>query len=331
MNIIAEIGQAHDGSLGIAHSFIDALKGKGIDAIKFQVHIADSESSLEEPFRTQFSYGDKSRYDYWKRVEFNEEQWDGLKRHCEDIDVEFFASPFSNSAIDLLERLGVKRYKVGSGETGNLLLLEKLAQTRKPIVLSSGMSSVHEISGSVKFLKHKEIDVSVLQCTTSYPTLPENWGLNVINDLKLQLNVPVGFSDHSGDIYACLAATSLGAELIEFHVAFDKQMFGPDSSSSIPVWKVPQLTNGIKQIRKAIFNPVDKNNTKEFIELKRMFGKSLSLNRNLKKGEIIRFEYLESKKPGGLGVSPEKFAEVIGRVLLKDKMKHDFLNEEDYT
>ena len=113
VEIIAEIGQAHDGSLGILHSFIDAIASTGVDAVKFQVHIADAESSVEEPFRVKFSYQDKSRYDYWKRMELSIDQWIEVKSHCEEKNVEFLASPFSCAAVELLEKIKVKRYKIG--------------------------------------------------------------------------------------------------------------------------------------------------------------------------------------------------------------------------
>src|SRR5690606_28216777 len=136
MLIIAEIGQAHEGSLGIAHSYIDALSKTGVDAVKFQVHIAEAESSEFEPFRIKFSTQDKTRFDYWKRMEFSLEQWQELKSHCEEAGVEFMVSTFSYAAVDLLDRLEVKRYKIGSGEVGNFLMLEKIAETGKPVILS---------------------------------------------------------------------------------------------------------------------------------------------------------------------------------------------------
>ena len=139
--IIAEVGQAHEGSLGMALSYIDALAETGVDAVKFQIHIADAESSVYEPFRIKFSQQDKTRFDYWKRMEFSPEEWEILKSRCDEKQVEFLASPFSNEAVDLLEELQVKRYKIGSGEVSNFLLLEKIAKTGKPVILSSGMSS----------------------------------------------------------------------------------------------------------------------------------------------------------------------------------------------
>ena len=128
---IAEIGQAHDGSLGTAHAYIDSLAKTGVNAIKFQTHIAVAESSVHEPFRVKFSQQDATRMDYWKRMEFTQDQWHGIKKHCDEVGLEFMSSPFSNAAVEVLEEVGVKRYKIGSGEVNNLLILKKIAETLK--------------------------------------------------------------------------------------------------------------------------------------------------------------------------------------------------------
>ncbi len=329
MDIIAEIGQAHEGSLGIAHSYIEALHKTGVTAIKWQVHIAESESSVYEPFRVNFSYEDNKRVDYWKRMEFAEEQWVGLKKHCEDKDMEFLASPFSNAAVDLLERIGVKRYKVGSGEVNNFLMLDKIGKTRKPILLSSGMSSFSELSDAINFLKTYKSDVSIFQCTTEYPTKPESWGLNVIGDLKRRYGLPVGFSDHSGNIYACLSAVAKGAELVEFHVVFDKKMFGPDATSSLTINEVQQLTKGIKEINRALNSPINKEENGKFKDLKLIFEKSLAINKNAIKGTIISVDMLEAKKPRGMGICASKYESIIGSKLNKDLNQWAFITEED--
>ena len=314
MDIIAEIAQVHDGSLGIAHSYIDALADTGVNAIKFQTHIAEAESSSYEKFRTPFSYEDCSRYDYWKRMEFTEEQWMGLKNHCDDKGVEFISSPFSNKAVELLERIGVKRYKIGSGEVSNLLILEKISRTGKPILLSSGMSSFEELDKTVSYLRDKEIDISIFQCTTSYPTGAGEWGLKLIPKLIKRYNLPIGFSDHSGDIFSCLAATALGCSLLEFHAVYDKKMFGPDSKSSLTIDQIRKLVNGVKQIKTDIktYENLKIDNSK-FENLKSIFEKSLSVNKNLKKGDMIKFEDLESKKPSDKGISASEFHSVIGK------------------
>ncbi|NJW53663.1 N-acetylneuraminate synthase family protein [Salinimicrobium oceani] len=329
MFLIAEVAQAHEGSIGIAHSYIDALAETGVDAVKFQVHIAEAESSVHEPFRVKFSTQDETRYDYWKRMEFSPEQWQELKFHCEEAGVEFMASPFSNAAVDLLEQLSVKRYKIGSGEVNNLLLLEKIAQTGKPVILSSGMSSFAELDETVSFLKKHNTYFSILQCTTSYPTHPENYGLNVIQELKERYGVTVGYSDHSARIETCIAATALGAKILEFHAVFDRKMFGPDATSSLEIQEIKQLVSAVKNIATAQAHPVDKQNNSDFKELKNIFEKSLAVNKDLPAGHIISFQDLESKKPKGFGIEASNFRNVIGKRTKQNQKKWDFLKNSD--
>jgi N-acetylneuraminate synthase len=327
--LIAEIGQAHEGSLGILHSYIDAVASTGVNAIKFQLHIAEAESSSYEPFRVKFSYEDKTRYDYWKRMEFTLEQWKEIKTHCDEVGLDFICSPFSNLAVDWLEEIGVKYYKIGSGEVNNLLLLEKIAKTKKPVIISSGMSSFSELDQTVNFLKERKVDFSILQCTTSYPTQPEQYGFNVIQELKERYQVKVGFSDHSAKISTNIAAVALGAEILEFHVVFDRKMFGPDAKSSLTLDEVSQLVEGVNATYKAIQNPIDKNTNEQFSELKSIFEKSLAINKDLPKGHVISFEDLEAKKPKGYGIDALKFQDLIGKKLSTDMKQWDFINESD--
>ena len=327
--LIAEIAQAHDGSLGILHSYIDAVAKTGVQAIKFQMHIAEAESSIHEPFRVKFSKEDATRYDYWKRMEFSLEQWKEIKRHCDEVGLDFICSPFSNLAVDWLEEVGVHTYKVGSGEVNNLLLLEKITQTKKPIIISSGMSSFTELDETVNFLKSKNAAFSILQCTTAYPTMPEQYGLNVISELKDRYNVPIGFSDHSAWASTGIAAVALGAEILEFHVVFHKEMFGPDTAASLTIMQTKLLVEAVNKIHIALNNPIDKNNNESFKELKSIFEKSLAINKDLQKGHTITFADLESKKPSDFGISAKEFKNVIGKKLARNKTKWDFLNEED--
>ncbi|WP_055435390.1 N-acetylneuraminate synthase family protein [Lacinutrix algicola] len=328
--IIAEIAQAHDGSLGMAHAYIDAVAKTGANAIKFQTHIAEAESSIHEPFRIKFSKQDKTRLEYWKRMEFTLEQWQEIKAHCDTVGLEFMSSPFSNAAIDLLEKVGVKRYKVGSGEVNNFLLLEKIAQTGKPVIISSGMSSIEELDATVDFLNKRNVDYSILQCTTSYPTNAKQYGLNVIQELKARYKVPIGFSDHSSSIEACIAATALGAEILEFHVVFNKEMFGPDAKSSLNFEETTQLVKAVKNINTAQNNPIDKSKNEQFIELKHIFEKSLSVNRDCPEGHVLTFSDLEAKKPKGFGINASDYESVIGKALKHELKQWDFLNLKDF-
>ena len=329
MFIIAEIAQAHEGSLGIAHSYIDALANAGVDAVKFQTHIAEAESSDFEPFRVKFSYEDETRFDYWKRMEFTLEQWQGLKTHCEEKGVEFISSPFSCAAVDLLEKINVKRYKIGSGEMTNFLMLEKIARTKKPIILSSGMSDWNELEQAIDFLKPFGNELSIMQCTTAYPTLPAQWGLNMIKGMKEKFNIPVGFSDHSSTIVSALAATALGASMLEFHAVFDKEMFGPDAKASLTISEIKELVVGVKQITTSLAHNEHKKDVSVFAELKIMFGKSIAINKNLSKGTILKLEDLESKKPGNKGISAKDYSMVVGKKLTKDVTQWSFIQIED--
>jgi N-acetylneuraminate synthase len=212
----------------------------------------------------------------------------------------------------------------------NLLLLERIAKTKKPVILSSGLSDWDELDKAINFLKAKNIEVSVLQCTTAYPCPPEKWGLNMIQELKDKFNLTTGYSDHSGTPTACIAAASMGAEILEFHVVFDKRMFGPDASSSLSIDEVKYLANAVRQIEAAQNNPMQKEITTAHKELKVMFGKSLAVNKNLRKGDTLKVEDLEGKKPGDRGILAKDFESIVGKKLKKDKNQWEFLNKEDF-
>ena len=324
--IVAEIAQAHDGSLGILHSYIEALAQLDIDAIKFQTHIAAAESSKEEQFRKKFSYLDESRYEYWQRMEFGFEEWVEIKKHCEQKNAEFLSSPFSNQAVDLLEKLNVKRYKVGSGDINNILLLDKIAQTKKPIILSSGLSDLDELDVSIQNLQAQNIDITLLQCTSKYPTQMQDIGINLLEEYREKYNVSVGLSDHSGSIYPALTAAAYHADLIEVHVVFDNMMFGPDSTSSLTINDLKKLIKGVRVIEEILANPLKKDNFDS--SSKEIFGRSLCVNKALSKGDRITFSDLEAKKPAGLGIHPSDYKSVLSRAVNQDLVKWQFLSDD---
>jgi N-acetylneuraminate synthase len=229
----------------------------------------------------------------------------------------------------MLDKLGVKGFKVGSGEVRNLLMLDRIAQTGKPVILSSGMSSYDELDEAFHFLVDRGVEVSVMQCTTAYPTPANRIGLNVLNELRTRYKCRVGLSDHSGTIFPCVAAAALGAELFEFHAVFDKRMFGPDSSSSLTIDEIAVLTQGIRFIQESMQNPVDKADISGYAELKQMFEKSLALNRDLKEGEVISIADLEAKKPSGRGLPASDFELVIGKRVNRNIKQWSFLNADD--
>jgi len=191
------------------------------------------------------------------------------------------------------------------------------------------MSSFSEIDETLNFLKPFKNKISLFQCTTEYPTTPDTWGLNIISEMKSKYQLPIGFSDHSSDIYAPLAAVTLGVDLLEFHAVFHKDIFGPDAKASLNMEQIAQLVNGVKDIEKSINNPVDKNDNLKYASNKILFGKSLALNKDLESGHIIKIEDLESKKPAGKGISAKEFQSVIGKKLNKSLRKLEFLTNND--
>jgi N-acetylneuraminate synthase len=327
--IIGEIAQTHDGSLGTAHAYIDAVANAGADAIKFQTHIAAAESTPGEPWRVKFSPQDATRYDYWRRMEFTEEQWAGLAAHAHDRGIAFLSSPFSFAAVDLLERIGVPAWKVGAGETTNLPMLERMAKTKKGIILSSGMTTWKELDSAVRCAQSKGAPVAILQCTSAYPCPPEKLGLNVIGELRERYACPVGLSDHSGTIYAGLAAATLGADILELHVTFSRECFGPDVIASVTTAELRQLVEGIRFIERARAHPVDKEAmAAELAPLRITFTKSIVAARDLAEGQSLSTEDLALKKPG-TGIPAARFNELIGRRLRVAVQTDQMIREED--
>ena len=327
--VIGEVAQAHDGSLGMAHAFVDAIADAGAGAVKFQTHIAAAESTPGEPWRVKFSQQDATRFDYWKRMEFTEEQWVGLKQHADQRGILFISSPFSLAAVELLERVGVAAWKIASGEINNLPLLEQVSRTRIPILLSTGMSSIEEIDRAVAYVKSHELPLAVLQCTSAYPCPPEKVGLNMLSVFRDRYDCAVGLSDHSGTTYPGLAAATLGADVLELHVTFSREMFGPDVPASVTTTELQQLVDGISFIEKMLTHPVDKNYlAEEASPLRAMFMKSVVAKMDLPVGTVLREEHLAVKKPG-TGFPAARLAEVLGARLTRNLKTDELLHECD--
>jgi len=327
--IIGEVAQAHDGSLGTAHAYIDAIAEAGADAVKFQTHIAEAESTPSEKFRVPFSKQDESRFDYWKRTEFSEKQWKGLAQHAAEQGLLFLNSPFSVEAVELLERVGVPAWKVASGEVVNFPALEKMLASGKPILLSGGMSPWAELDTVVELIKKSKVPLAMFQCTTSYPCPPEEIGLNVMAELRARYGVPVGLSDHSGKIYAGLAAASLGANMIEVHVTLSRALFGPDVPASLTPAELAQLVEGVRFIEAALAAPVNKDLAAEQrAELRQLFFHSVVANQDLPAGTVLQREHLATKKPGS-GMPAERLPELVGRKLARHLKRDQLLVEED--
>jgi N-acetylneuraminate synthase len=327
--LIAEVAQSHDGSLGLAHSFIDAAADAGADAIKFQTHIAYAESTSDEKFRVNFSYEDKTRYEYWRRMEFTEEQWRGLYEHAIKRNIIFLSSPFSVEAVKMLDGIGIAAWKIGSGEVSNPLLFSSIIKTKKPILLSTGMSNWREIEEAVETIRQHGSPFAIFQCTSKYPTKIEEIGLNVLNELSERFNVPVGLSDHSGSIFPALAAMATEASLIEVHVTFHRSMFGPDVPISLTFEELSLLANARNAFYVMKTHPVDKNVMAAGLsEMRSLFNKSVALKEDKPAGTVLMESMLTTKKPG-TGIPAKNIDECIGKRLKRDVTANRVLTWDD--
>ena len=327
--VIGEVALSHDGSLGLAHAFVDAIADAGADAVKFQTHIAAAESTPSEPFRVKFSKQDATRYDYWTRMEFTEDQWHGLAAHCQDRGVLFISSPFSIEAVELLQRVGQPLWKIASGEAGNTLLLDRVLETGAPVLLSTGMSPLSEIDAAVARVKARGVPVGVFQCTTAYPCPPEKIGLNLLPFYRERYGCWVGLSDHSATIYPGLAGATIGMDMLELHVALSREMFGPDVIASVTTSELKQLVDGIRFIERMRAHPIDKDAmATETAPLRRLFTRSLVARHALPAGTILSRDHIAVKKPG-TGLPPHRLDEIIGKRLARAVVADQLLAAAD--
>lgn len=327
--IIAEIAQAHDGSLGMAHAYIDAAARAGADAVKFQTHIAAAESTPAEPWRTRFSLQDETRLDYWRRMEFTPEQWHGLKRHADEAGLHFLSSPFSAEAVDLLAEVGVAGWKIASGEITNFPMLDLMAAKGQPVMLSTGMSPWPEIDAAVERISRGGAPLAILQCATQYPSPPEMIGLNLIGEFRDRYGAAVGLSDHSGTIYPAIAAATVGIEVLEVHITMSREMFGPDVPASVTTDELKSLVDGVRFVERMKANPVDKATVADHVApLRDIFLKSVVPVTDLDAGTVLEPAHLGFKKPG-TGIPASEYESVIGRTLSRNVKRDVPLVHED--
>lgn len=309
VKIIAEIGSVHDGSFGNAGKLIESVAKTGADAVKFQTHIAEAETLASAPSPHYFK--DESRMAYFRRTSFTIEQWRSLKQRAEDNGLLFLSSPFSNAAVDLLEEIGMAEYKIPSGEITNIPLLERVAKTGKPILLSSGMSSWEELELAVKTVRRFHDRLLVMQCTSEYPCAYENVGLNILGEMRSRFGLPVGLSDHTLSPYAAFAAVTLGACVVEKHFTYSRLMYGSDAKHSMEPGEFKDMVEGIRAIEKMMAAPLDKDQIGRYQAMKDTFQKSIVSAVDIPEGAVLTEAMVEFKKPG-TGIPPRDLPKVLG-------------------
>jgi sialic acid synthase SpsE len=312
--IIAEIGNTHEGSLGLAKCFIKAAADCGVDCVKFQTHIFDAESLTSAPNPPYFK--DETRKEYFDRTAFTIDEWKELKRYCEDdCGKDFISSPFSLEAVDMLNEVGIQSFKIPSGEVTNLPFLEHVAKTGKQVILSSGMNTWEEMDEAVHTLKSNGCsDLIMLQCTSEYPCPPEKAGLNIMLEMKERYNVPVGFSDHTLGSAVPITAVVMGAVLIEKHFTLSQLAYGSDAKNSTEPEDFKRLVSDIRMAELAINSKREKNLDDGLRNMKMIFEKSIVAAKSIQAGEVITREHLAYKKPGD-GIPAREFKNYLGKTL----------------
>ena len=289
--IIAELGSVHDGKFNIAKKLIRFAAEAGANVVKFQMHIADEETLENAPSPDYFK--EETRFNYFKRTAFTFNEWKKLKKICQSYKVEFLCSPFSEKAVDILEKLKVDSYKVPSGELTNLSLLERL-KNKKACLFIYRYEYCKEITIATKLLKKT---IHCQQCSPIYPCPLEQVGINVLLEMKKKYKCSIGFSDHTLGFSASFAAAANGASVIEKHFTISRKMYGSDAKNSMEPREFSFLSQNLKEIWKIIKNPVNKNDIRKYSKMKYIFEKGIVSADYLSKGTILNKKNIAFKKP----------------------------------
>ncbi|MBU3658828.1 MAG: N-acetylneuraminate synthase [Flavobacteriales bacterium] len=333
--IIAEAGVNHNGDFEKAKELIKVAADAGADIVKFQTFKAEklvsSSAKKAEYQKTNFSESDDSQFNMLKKLELPFEWHQDLIDYAKKLGVQFASTGFDEESIDFLEDLGQTFFKIPSGEITNLPYLEHIASKKKPTILSTGMADLQEITEAIEVLERAGLtkeNITVLHCNTEYPTPMEDVNLNAMIQIMQVLNVKIGYSDHTLGIEVPIAATALGATVIEKHFTLDRKLPGPDHSASLEPDELKAMVQAIRNIEKAISGNGKKSPSQSESKNKIVARKSILLNKNLIAGSIITKEDLVIKRPGN-GISPMKINEVIGKKLKNDMPVESILSWED--
>jgi N,N'-diacetyllegionaminate synthase len=327
--IIAEVGVNHNGSLESAKQLVDVAKDCGADAVKFQTFKAATlvtKVAKQAGYQTTNTGKQESQFDMLKRLELSEQAHHELVAHCQKQQIEFMSTPFDLQSIQFLNRLGVERFKIPSGEITNYPYLKMVGAFNKEIVLSTGMATLADIEAALNSLiesgtdKHK---ITILHATTDYPTQMPDVNLMAMQTIAQAFKVKVGYSDHTPGIEVPIAAVALGASIIEKHFTLDKNLPGPDHKASLEPDELKAMVKAMRNIEIALGDGIKRPSASEQKNMQ-VVRKSLVALIDIKKGEVFSEKNLTVKRPG-LGISPMRWNEVIGQVAQKDYQVDDLI------
>ncbi|HEY0885355.1 MAG TPA: N-acetylneuraminate synthase [Ramlibacter sp.] len=314
--VIAEAGVNHNGELDLALRLCDAARDSGADAVKFQTFRAED---LVVPGAPTARYqarqtGQQDQFAMLQRLELSTAQHEAIKRHCDAIGIEFFSTPFSVEAVDMLVHLGVRRIKLSSGELTHRALVERAAAARLPLLVSTGMATMDEIREALQWIAGARggLDgVTVLHCTSAYPAPDDALNLRAMVSMASDLQIAVGYSDHSLGIEADLAAVALGARVIEKHLTLDRALPGPDHSASLEPAQFKAMVDGIRRVSAMLGDGI-KAPTAEERDTARVARRSIVAAVDIPAGAVITAGMLACRRPA-TGIAPRELASVLGR------------------
>ena len=317
--IIAEAGVNHNGNLQTAFQMVNAAKEAGADCIKFQTYKTDllvCRNTRKAEYQIAAT-GDSSQMSLLKQLELPSEAFLQLKQYCAQKKICFLSTPFDIESIDFLEPFEMPFWKIPSGEITNLPYLIKIAKTKKPVILSTGMSNIQEIREAIHLLRQNGTpNIKLLHCNTEYPTPFEDVNLRAMETMRNTFECEVGYSDHTRGIEVPIAAAALGATIIEKHFTLDRNMEGPDHKASLEPEELVAMIKAIRNIEKALGNG-DKEPSKSERKNISIVRKSIVARRGIKKGEVLTEENKKKKRPGN-GISPMRWFEIIGSKAIRD-------------
>jgi len=318
--IIAEAGVNHNGSFDLAKKMVDVAKDAGADCIKFQTFVAENlatKKANKADYQKKTTDQHETQLDMLKNLELTFDEFIKLSHYCNEKKIDFMSTAFDFQSMNFLEKLDVKKWKIPSGEITNLPYLIRIAKTNTPVILSTGMSTLNEVEEAIKILKRNgSKEITVLHCTTDYPTHYEDVNLSAMITMKNEFNLPVGYSDHTLGINVSIAAVALGATVIEKHFTLDRSMDGPDHKASLEPLELKEMIMGIRNIEKALGDGKKKpsESEKKNIEIAR---KSIVASKFISKGEVFTVDNITVKRPGN-GISPMKWFEIMGQTAKKN-------------
>lgn len=315
--MIAEAGVNHNGSLDLALQLVDAAKASGADAVKFQSFRADllaARSAHKAAYQERTVPESESQLEMLRRLQLDAEAHKQILEHCRQVGIEFLSSPFDEESADLLESLGIRMFKVPSGEITNISLLEHLARKKKPMILSTGMSMLGEVEEAVQVIRETEdVPLTLLQCVTEYPAPYGAVNLRAMLTLRQAFGMPVGYSDHTPGIEIAIAAVALGAEVIEKHFTLDRSLPGPDHAASLEPEELRAMVTAIRHVESALGDGVKTPAACEKANIS-VARKSIVAVRAMAAGHVISRSDLMAKRPGN-GLAPKLMKDLVGRTV----------------